>query len=195
LLSIGDWKVPVKNPNGQVEYAILGDCSDSDLVQLPSSFGFSWSHINTITDPDWQQITKISYEEKIQGLIRYEIQPQPEVEDPEDIPGLNHELIVVLHLEATQGPERLVEPLGKWLIWYAAKVASQVCSGTKNGILIGLIAIPSARAYYEDKVGMSNDGPTKLSNGSPGYAFSFNQQQAEQFCNQQEQRHGSPIQV
>jgi hypothetical protein len=195
LLSIGDWKVPVKNSNGQVEHAILSDFSVSDLVQLPSSFGFSWTHIHKITDPDWQQITKISYNGKTQGLIRYEIQPQPEVEDPSDIPGLDHKLIVVLHLEAEQGPQRLVEPLGKWLLWYAAKVASQICSGTEKGLLVGLVAMPSARAYYEDKVGMSNDGITDLPDGSSGYAFSFNRQQAEQFCRQHEQQHGYPMQV
>jgi hypothetical protein len=195
LLSIGDWKVPVKNSNSQVEYAILSDFSASDLVKLPSSFGFPWSHINQITDPDWQQIKKISYDDKIQGLIRYEIRPQPEVEDPSDILGLDHELIFVLHLETKQGSERLVEPLGKWLVWYAAKVASQVCSGTQNGIFVGLIAIPTAREYYEDKIGMSNNGNTNFPDGSPGYAFSFNQQQAEQFCEQHEQRHGCPIQV
>lgn len=195
MLSIGDWKVPVKNPNGQVEYAILSNFSASDLVQLPSSLGFPWSHISTITDPDWQQITKISYDQKIQGLIRYEIQPQPEVEDPSDILGLDHKFIFILHLEAIKGSERLVEPLGKWLIWYAAKVASQICSGTEKGLLVGLVAIPSARAYYEDKVGMSNDGITDLPDGSSGYAFSFNRQQAEHFCKQHEQQHGSPVQI
>ena len=102
MLSIGDWKVPVKSPNGQVEYAVLSDFSASDLLQLPSSLGFSWSHINTINDPDWQQITKISYDQKIQGLIRYEIRPQPEVEDPSDILGLDHELIVVLLRSGTR---------------------------------------------------------------------------------------------
>lgn len=165
------------------------------LAELPSALGFPWSHILSITDPDWQQVVKISYDGSVEGLIRYEMQPQPEVDHPDDIQGLDHQLLNILHLETVQGTARIIEPLGQWLIWHAAKVALQYCSGTRTGIFLGLVAIPSARAYYIDKVGMSYDGFTKFPDGSDGYAFSFNQQQAIDFCRKHEGRHGQPVQI
>jgi hypothetical protein len=195
LFSIGDWTVPVVDLDGQTKSAFLSEFSGVMSAELSSTLGFPWSHILSITDPDWQQVVKISYNDRIQGLIRYEMQPQPEVDHPDDIEGLNHQLLNVLHLETVQGAARIIEPLGQWLIWYAAKVALRYCSGTKKGIFLGLVAIPSAREYYRDKVGMSYDGSTKFPDGSDGYAFSFNQQQAVDFCRKHERKHGHPMQT
>lgn len=115
MISIGSYLVPTVTSDGNIVEALLSQAAKQDMCN--SSFGFSWSYLWDISDFDWGNIIKISYENRILGLVRYELQPQPEVETPQEISSLQHQLLNILHLEAISGQQRVVEPLGKWLVW------------------------------------------------------------------------------
>ncbi len=190
MVSIGSYLVPTVTPDGNIAEALLSQAAQQDMCN--SSFGFPWSHLWTINDFDWGNIIKISYKNRTLGFVRYELKPQPEVEDPQEIASLQHQLLWINHLEAISGQQRVVEPLGKWLIWYATMVGIEYCSGSSTGALIGLTALPEAKLYYRDKIQMEFLGKTKMPSGEDGYAFQFSKIYAQDFCRRHAQQYGFP---
>jgi hypothetical protein len=194
LFSIGSRRVPVTTSDSQSHHVALSEASIIDFSALPpQKFGYPWKQIySSLHNPYWGEIIKISNEGNIQGFIRYELLPQPEDIDPEDIEKLNHQLLEVKHLETVQ-TDRIGEPLGKWLLWYAIQVACVYCSGTANNKLVTLVAVPTSKSYYEKKIEMNYDQSVPLPDGTIGHAFSFSRECAEQFCRKQEIEHGIPL--
>lgn len=193
MISIGSYLVPTVTSDGNIARALLSQAAKQDMCN--SSFGFSWSYLWDISNFDWGNIIKISYKDRTLGLVRYELQPQPEVEDPQEIASLQHQLVNILHLEAISGQHRVMEPLGKWLIWYATRVGLQYCSGTSTGALIALTALPQAELYYRNKIQMEFLDKVIMPSGEYGYAFRFSSVRAKDFCKRHEEQYGFPRKV
>ncbi|MFQ4143652.1 hypothetical protein [Chlorogloeopsis sp. ULAP02] len=87
--------------------------------------------------------------------------------------------------------ERLIEPIGKWLIWYATKVGLEYCQGEAEALLIFLVSLDTAVSYYRDKVQMEYLKPVTIAPGEDGYAFRFSRTAAA-FCERHESEQGMP---
>lgn len=133
-----------------------------------------------------QNIVKLVYEEQVWGLVRYGLYPYPgtprflEIEQLEANPASRGEAAL-----------RLIEPIGKWLIWYATQVGLQSCEGEANDTLIALESLESAFLYYRDIVQMQYLGPTTIAPGEDGYVFRFTRKEAAAFCRRQENQWGA----
>lgn len=183
MTSIGSYHVPVKTLATGIELALV---TPAALDDLPTDWAFDWPGLWRATDFECQNIVKLAYESQVWGLVRYGLYCYPgppsflEIEQLESNPGNQG--------EATN---RLIEPVGKWLIWYATQVGLRFCSG--NDTLISLVSLEKAVAYYRDKVRMKYLGPTRISPDEDGYAFKFSCTEAEEFCWNQQFECGIPI--
>lgn len=152
---------------------------------------FDWPGIWQITSFDCQNFIKLVYNEQVWGIARYGLYPFP------GKPRFLH----IHELESNPASRdmqanRLVEPIGKWLIWYAVKIGLQYCSETlKEEPLITLESLEAAIGYYRDIIEMQYLGPTSIAPGEDGYAFRFSKSQAEGFCKRQEAQWGVPTLV
>ncbi|WP_414527499.1 hypothetical protein [Nodularia chucula] len=88
--------------------------------------------------------------------------------------------------------ERLIEPIGKWLIWYAIKVGLKSCQTEPDDPLVILSAVDEAVAYYRYKIEMEYVGVAPSAPGEDLYGFRFSRQKAAVFCQRQEGECGVP---
>ena len=104
-----------------------------------------------------------------------------------------YKYLEIIHIETIQSPSRSVNPVGLYLIWYAAKTSLDFdCTGNDSGSIVELDALESAIDYYRDKVMMEGQGWRTIVPGEEGYAFRFSQAQAIEFCTRIEQQYGVP---
>ena len=96
MICIGKYLVSTITSQENIAEALLSQAKKQDMCN--SSLGFTWSYLWTINDPYWQNIIKISVGDITLGLVRYELQPQPEVEEPQEIASLQHQLLNILLL-------------------------------------------------------------------------------------------------
>ncbi|HAX84806.1 MAG TPA: hypothetical protein DCY91_00745, partial [Cyanobacteria bacterium UBA11370] len=92
-----------------------------------------------------------------------------------------------------QRTNRLIAPIGKWLIWYSTKVGLQYCSQAANESLIALVSLTGAVAYYRDVIQMEYLDTVTIAPGEDGYAFRFSRTAAAAFCQRHESEWGVPI--
>ncbi len=168
----------------QEQLALLSPAKPDNM---PTDWSFDWSGLWQITDFDCENIIQLVYSGKVWGLVRYGLYPYP---------GLPR-FLEILHIEAhptSRGEmdKRLVEPIGKWLIWYATKVGLLHCQAQADEPLIILTALESAVSYYRDKVQMEYLEPVTIAPGEDGYAFRFSRTAAAAFCQRQENQWGVP---
>jgi hypothetical protein len=85
--------------------------------------------------------------------------------------------------------DRIIRPIGKWLIWYATRESLQKCIGGTDGTIAVLTAKDKELLieYYSNTVQMEYQGPDTIAPGEDGHVFTFSRQAAEQFCTRQEQ--------
>jgi len=131
---------------------------------MPNNWSFAWSEFWQNTDFDCQNIIKLVYNDEVWGLVQYGLYPYP---DPP-------KFIEVEHLEANpqsrgEIENRLIEPIGKWLIWYATKVGLRYCQGKEHDPLVVLVALEQAILYYRDKVQMEQLESITIAPGEDGY--------------------------
>ena len=180
--TIGSYKVPVKNAKSIVCMATIEIAKEEDMP-TDSQWNFCWQNIWKTTNFKYQQIIKISYNLSVLGLLRYAV-----YEDEEDKPYL----LEVLHLESAPKDLKLVEPLGKWLIWYAVQTALVFCTLGDDDTLVTLDSVEEAITYYEDIIKMEPRGWVTLAPGEYGYAFRFIKSEAQNFCQRQTNTYGQP---
>jgi hypothetical protein len=165
----------------------------SELAQehdMPNGWDFSWPELWSKTNFEYQCIVKLTYEDTLWGLARYSIYP-----------GYNGQnLVEIEHLEAnpnsrSQVENRLVEPIGKWLVWYAIQVALELGLTDSDSTLIALASVPESFDYYRDVLEMDYLGPAPSAPGEDGYAFRFTRAGAVAFCAKQEQEWGIPRKI
>ncbi len=184
--SIGIYDVAVTTTGKSPAIARLEPARKEDM---PSSgkWCFDWKALWERTNFDYQSIIKISYNNSILGLVRYAVYLSPETNKPY--------LLEILHLESIPKDLRLVEPLGKWLIWYAVETGLQFCNPSEGGTLISLDSVEDAITYYRDIIEMEPLGWVTIAPGEDGYAFRFVPEEAQKFCRKQAAAYGHPTRI
>lgn len=184
MTSLGSIQVSIHTIKKGKQLAKLTPAKREDL---PNNWSFAWQRLWDNTDFDCQNIIKLWYNQKTWGLIRYGLYPYPG----------NPKFLEIEHLETnplTRGKEnnRLIIPIGQWLIWYATQIGLKYCYVENNDPLIILVSLKDAFRYYRDIINMEYLGETTIAPGENGYAFRFNKTTAIQFCERIEQQWGKP---
>ena len=185
MVDISSYQVQITTKTDGEQEAIL---SPATAIDMQSNWTCSWQDIWQYTEFDRENIIKLEYQQQVWGLMKYSLYPYPG----------SPEALEIEHLEAhpaSRGEEsnRYLEPIGKWLIWYATQIGLRYCSGGVSDTLIFLKSVDSAFDYYRDTIEMDYVGATNLAPGEDGYVFKFSREQAAEFCRRQEQEWRSPI--
>jgi hypothetical protein len=184
LTTIGSYQIQVQIESTVQETAFL---SSATIEDMPSDWDFDWLNLWRNTSFECQNIIKLVYQGTVWGLVRYGLYPYPgspnylEIEHIEAHPTSRGEVA-----------QRLIEPIGKWLIWYATKVALKSCQTEADDPLIILEALETSVAYYRDKVEMEYLGFSRSTPGEDLYGFRFSRKAAAIFCQRQENEWGIP---
>lgn len=184
MTTIGSYQVKVRFQLTGENCAVV---SPAQLQDMPNHWTFDWPGLWKRTDFDCQNIIKLVYSEQVWGLARYGIYPYP----------YPPQFLEIEQLEAnptSQGEsnQRLIEPIGKWLIWYCTKVGLQYCSGTNNDTIVTLVSLANAISYYRDVIQMEYLDAVTIAPGEDGYAFRFSRTAATAFCQRHEAQWGVP---
>ena len=164
----------------------LSEATRADIEFVRSSLTFNWLDFWSRLYPECEAIVKLESEGKIQGLIHLIIYPDP-------LKGDSPKYLEIIAVEAIQPPDRLVSPVGLYLIWYASKMSLELgCTGSEDGSLVRLNSLESAIDYYRNQVRMEGKGWITLSPDEDGYVFTFSKEQAIEFCTRIEQQYGTP---
>lgn len=191
--------VPTVTSENRQTTAFIGPASYSDL---PKDWACDWISIWSYTDFDCQAIVKMTEGSNLWGLMRYSLYPynpdngpsKPEflfIENIEAHPARRRRSKYFYRKKPPAAPTPFINPVGKWLIWYACKTALDYCVVGEESVL-GLAADADAVDYYRDIVGIPMIDTGLSSIGEDSYAFSFNRDQAQNFCNLQRAAFGDP---
>jgi hypothetical protein len=175
-------------------YSVRGDSSlgvDSvatlfiaNVEDMPLNWRCNWLNLWDSSDFDCQAIIKMSYKQKLVGLLKLSLYP------PLSDSSLAPHFLEINNIEALS--HREFNPVGFWLIWYACNIALLTCTAADDESLVILDSLEEAMTYYRDKVMMEFQGLTTIAPGEDGYAFSFTRQGATDFCRRIESRYGKP---
>ncbi|MEA5576590.1 hypothetical protein [Anabaena sp. UHCC 0451] len=188
MTTIGSYQVKVLIESNTEEVAFL---SPATIDDMPTNWSCNWLNICNETASYCQNIVKLVYNDQIWGLVKYSLYPYTY---PDPSPPT---FLEINNLEAhptSQGDaaKRLIEPIGKWLIWYAINVAFEFCEPKLEAPLIILDALDKAVPYYRDKVQMEYLGLSCSTPGEDLYGFRFSRAAAAEFCQRHETRWGEP---
>ncbi|MFK0735326.1 MAG: hypothetical protein ACIWVG_30025 [Gloeotrichia echinulata HAB0833] len=110
MYSLGDYDVNVTQVTDNISLMARLEPARKEDMPKSGQWQFEWQELWDRSDFEYQNIIKISCNGLLLGLIRYAVYVNQET----DIPYL----LEVLHLESIPKDERLVMPIGRWLIWY-----------------------------------------------------------------------------
>jgi hypothetical protein len=185
---IGLYHVPVKIEGEIGKQALL---SPANLSDMPKDWTYPWVELWRANRTDGLTIVKMSTEDNIWGLVQYGVFPKS-----------NPSVVVIDNLETnpiSRGKKinRLVEPVGKWLVWYCVNVGLKLVSqsNSPDEILLLLFSRAGAFEYYNDKIGMSYRGTKDLSAGEKVHEFVFTRKEAFEYSVSQQTNWGSPTPV
>jgi hypothetical protein len=173
--------VNVINQESHPPQATLAPASEEDMTVWQCH----WPNIWMQSDWDCDAIIKLQYQGIIQGLMRMALYPYGSA-NPED----DFQYIEIRNIESN--PDKLIIPVGQWLIWYACKIALSNCSGDGNGYYLKLDSLLQAASYYRQKVKMDFIDTTNISPTEEGYVFGFKKEKAIKFCRELETRYQFP---
>lgn len=173
--------VPVHDSSNDKKNALISPATKQDI---PTNWQCDWENIWNQTQFECESIMKFSYEEQVLGLIKFGFYPYTG-EGIQDF-----KFMEILNLECVPKDTRLVNPVGSWLIWHAAVMASIVCKPDPDEGLILLTSVKDSISYYRDKLGMDEIGWVTIAPGEDGYAFRFTKEGAAKFCRRQESDYG-----
>ncbi|MEH2169857.1 MAG: hypothetical protein V7K41_25045 [Nostoc sp.] len=182
MTTIGSYQVKVQIQSTAEEIVCLSPARENDM---PTDWSCNWLNFWKNTSFDCQNIVKLVYGGKVWGLVQYGLYPHP---------GYPR-FLEIEHIEAhptSRGDvaERLIEPIGKWLIWYAIKVSLGFCQTEADEPLVILQALDTAVSYYRDKVQMEYLGFARSTPGEDLYGFRFSRTAAAKFCQLHESQWG-----
>jgi hypothetical protein len=160
------------------EIAVLSPAKANDI---PTDWYCSWLDFWNNANLECENIVKLVYEDKIWGLVHYGLYPYPGYPRFLEIEHIEAHLI-----SRGDTAERLIQPIGKWLIWYATRVSLEFCQTQADDPLVILEALDTAVSYYRDKVQMEYLGFTRSTPGEDLYGFRFSRTAAAEFCQQHE---------
>jgi len=181
--NIGQVQVPITiKANNKKDYAILMPVKESD-DPITGTWLFAWEdEIRQSARSEKRILVKFEYEKQILGLVSYVV-------------GRSQNSWVIEHLETEQNIKgRLVEPIGKWLLWYCYKVGISFCLGSESEDtpLILVFAKPKAFNYYKEKIGMTYKSSIRLGE-SKVYAFTDSRNRAKEYIQTLITQYGQPI--
>jgi len=188
MLSIGSYKVQVTTPSPKRQLALV---APSQKCKMPNNWDFMWQEFWNNTNFELEGIISLTLNGTVLGLVKYS-----SFSDQKPLKA-----IFIGHLEALPANrdasiQRIAKPVGRWLIWYVARVALQKCLKDENSPYIVLVnSVASAFDYYRDIIGMEYIGPAALGPDEDGYAFGFSAAAAANFCKAQEKRYGLPKRI
>ncbi|MBD2301482.1 hypothetical protein H6G80_04985 [Nostoc sp. FACHB-87] len=190
MTHIGCYQVKVQINALAQDNAFLSPASIDDI---PNNWSCNWVNFWKNTNFECQNIVKIVYQDEVWGLVHYGLYPYLY---PNSVPP---RFLEIEHIEAhpTSRGEiagRFMEPIGKWLIWYATQVALKFCQAQSDDPLVILEALDTAVSYYRDKVQMEYLGFARSTPGEDLYGFRFSRTAAEAFCQRHESQWGGAIQ-
>jgi hypothetical protein len=179
------YRISVLNEDRVLEYAYLEQLSELDLNQPTASrFECNWLDFWKGADFDCEAFIKFVYRGQILGLIRLALYPYP-------FNNGQAEFVEIMNIESIRGKLKILFPVGRWLIWYAAKVSVDFnCTANERGSVLILISLEAAIDYYQNQVKMEGRGWTTISPYEDGYAFSFSKEQASEFCDRTQSTYG-----
>lgn len=163
----------------------------ASLDDMPTNWDCNWLNIWNETAFYCQNIVKMVYKDQVWGLVKYSLYPYF---DPEPAPPLFLEINNIEAYPTSRGEvtARLIEPIGKWLMWYAIKVAFEFCPVTTVESFVYLEALPKTVSYYRDKIQMEYLGLSRSTPEEDLYVFRFSRTAAAEFCQRHESRWGKP---
>lgn len=182
------YRINVLNGDRVIEYAYLEQLSETDLNQLTEShFECNWPDFWKGADFNCEAFVKFMYRGQTIGLIRFALYPYP-------VNNGQAEFVEIMNIESIRGKLKIPFPVGRWLIWYAAKVSAVFnCTADERGSVLTLISLESAMDYYRNQVKMEGLGWTTISPYEDGYAFRFSKQQASEFCDRTQSTYGQVL--
>ncbi|MBD2569945.1 hypothetical protein [Anabaena lutea] len=186
MTTIGSYQVKVLIESNTEEIAFI---SPANIDDLPTNWSCNWLNIWNETAFYCQNIVKLVYRGQVWGLVKYSLYPYF---DPEPAPPIFMEINNIEAHPTSRGDAtgRLIEPIGKWLIWYAIKVAFEFCEVKAEEPLVILEALDTAVSYYRDKVEMEYLGLSRSTPGEDLYGFRFSRAAAAEFCRRHESQWG-----
>ena len=184
MTSIGSYQIKVCLQSVGDKIALLSPAKAEDM---PTAWTFNWPILWETTEFKCQNIVKLVDGDKVWGLVRYGLYPFPglpaflEIEQLEADPSSRGEM-----------PDRPIEPIGKWLIWYCIQVGLQYCTVAANDPLILLVSLNDAVPYYRDVIEMEYLGLGPSAPGEDGYAFRFFTNSSRRLLSKTRKRRGIP---
>ncbi|BAY16099.1 hypothetical protein NIES21_19220 [Anabaenopsis circularis NIES-21] len=182
-INIGSFEVSVKFQGIRQSIGIVTQALAEDM---PTNWTFPWQDLWRVCNSEGMNIVKLSTREEVWGLVRFAILPNPH----------KPKFVLIDNLEAnpvSRGAkaDRLLEPIGKWLLWYCTNLALQRCSGDDEKVLY-LFSKAKAFVYYRDKAQMEYVDTIELGAGEKVHAFKFSRQSATTFSRNLENLWGTP---
>lgn len=174
-------QVPIESQDQNVGYALISKAKQMDM---PQDWRCNWDRIFLDVEEDfYENIVKIEYQNTLLGLVKYIFYPDP----PEQI-----EFLEINNLEALPKSNRPANPIGSWLVWYVCNLSLNYCSQESSTQIVFLKSVDTAFRFYRDTIRMEYIEPVTLGPGEDGYAFRFNHEDAQNFCEDLETTYGCP---
>jgi hypothetical protein len=183
-MNLHSYTVKVTDNTAVAQQAVLEPAIEADM---PTDWTCNWVNFWDKADFDCEAIIKLSSQKRLLGLVRFALYPYSGLGNAD-----NFEYVEILNLEALPRKDRLLQPVGLWLIWYAVRIALDFCPGETDGTLLRLDATKAAISYYRDKVMMEGLGWTTIAPREEGYAFRFTKQGAAEFLERHQSAYGTP---
>jgi hypothetical protein len=177
--------------NGLSGIAYLTEADESDIAEISLMPGFQcdWATLWRNTDFDCEALVKLTYQGKIQGIVKFGLYPYPA---PDGVP----KFIEILNIESISGKDRIASPIGWWLVWYVVNLCLNVaCSGDSKESILVLVSLILAIPYYRDQVKMEGIHWTTISPYEEGYAFRFSKDQAIDFIIRTRNKYGEALRL
>jgi hypothetical protein len=172
--------------------AYLTEADESDIAEVSILPGFQchWETLWKNTDFNCEALVKITYQGKIQGIVKFGLFP------PYDPPDKAPQFIEILNIESIARKDRIISPAGLWLIWYVVEMCLKVgCGGDSQGSILVLVSLESAISYYRDKAKMEGLQWTTIIPYEEGYAFRFSKNQAIEFLHGTQAEYGEATEI
>jgi hypothetical protein len=181
--NIGQVKVPITlKVNGEKSYALLIPINDFDKP-ITGNWSFPWEdEIRKSAKSEKRILVKLEYEKKVLGLVSY-------------IFDKSRNIVIVEHLESQKNmQDRLIDPVGKWLLWYCYRVSLDFCLGEElsNKPLILLYSTSKAFRYYKEKIKMTYNDSIRLGEGEV-HVFTDSRKRSEEYVQSLIRQYGQAI--
>lgn len=195
MIHIGSFLVPVVARSGRQTSISISAIGPTNEFQIPQDgWRCSWTDLWAQTDPACQAVISLTHVGEVFGLLRYGLYPYPGNAQFLEIENIEANPSSVSRVSGYNIPqERLLKPVGSWLVWYAVSVALSVIEASDPVVV--LTSVGDAVGYYRDTIGMSYQGTATIAPGEDGHVFKFSRKQAESFWSSQIKQWGKPSQI